>query len=61
MLIQKRRITETKKDSMKRETKTKENRSIETNLTRKSTRKKEKKVSIRDQVEFRRLKLTKNK
>lgn len=61
MLIQKRKITETKKDSPKRETKTKENKSIETSLTRKSSRKKEKRVSIRDQAEFRRLKPNKNK
>lgn len=61
MLIQKRRITEIKKDSMRKETKMKENKNIETDLIRKSTRRKVKEVSIRDQVEFRRMKLNKNK
>lgn len=46
---------------MRKETKMKVNKNIETDLIRKSTRRKVKEVSIRDQVEFRRMKLNKNK
>ena len=61
MITQRKKTIETKKDLMIKETKMRTTKNIETNLIRKSSRKKEKRVSIKDLVEFRRLKTNKNK
>lgn len=61
MIIQRKKTIETKKDLLIKEIKMRTTKNIETNLIRKSSRKKEKRVSIKDLVEFRRLKANKNK
>ena len=61
MIIQRKKTIGTKKDLMIKEIKMRTTKNIETNLIRKSSRKKEKRVSIKDLVEFRRLKANKNK
>jgi hypothetical protein len=61
MITQRKKTIGTKKDLMIKEIKMRTTKNIETNLIRKSSRKKEKRVSIKDLVEFRRLKANKNK
>lgn len=61
MITQRKKTIGTKKDLMIKEIKLRTTKNIETNLIRKSSRKKEKRVSIKDLVEFRRLKVNKNK
>lgn len=61
MITQRKKTIGTKKDLMIKEIKLRTTKNIETNLIRKSSRKKEKRVSIKDLVEFRRLKANKNK
>lgn len=61
MITQRKKTIGTKKDLLIREIKMRITKNIETNLIRKSSRKKEKRVSIKDLVEFRRLKVNKNK
>jgi hypothetical protein len=61
MITQRKKTIGTKKDLMIKEIKMRTTKNIETNLIRKSSRKKEKRVSIKDLVEFRRLKTNKNK
>lgn len=61
MINQRKKTIGTKKDLMIKEKKMRTTKNIETNLIRKSSRKKEKRVSIKDLVEFRRLKANKNK
>lgn len=61
MITQRKKTIGTKKDLLIKEIKMRTTKNIETNLIRKSSRKKEKRVSIKDLVEFRRLKANKNK
>lgn len=61
MLILRKRTTEIKKDSTKKVIKMKAIKSIETSQIRRSFRRKEKEVSIRDLAEFRRLRVNENK
>ena len=61
MITQRKKTIGTKKDLMIKEIKMRTTKNIETNLIRKSSRKKEKRVSIKDLVKFRRLKANKNK